>query len=171
MSMIKDYIEKGGGNFLTTKTCAIGATVTIKTVALDEETFDKAYVVCNGIYDPTGEECNVRLGVQNIKRIAEVLGDDESKWPEKKIQCITHQDYPGLGTKGLLWAAVGGTAVAPPAAQEMPAIIGKIMVAHPELTAQAVKKLIDEEVVKAAGLLTEEASAHIVASNLGVDLK
>ena len=36
-------------------------------------------------------------------------------------------------------------------------------------TKEAVRRLIDEERVKAAGLLTEEAAGHLVASNLGLN--
>jgi len=177
MSLIKKYIEEGGGNFLTVKNCAVGATVTIKTVNRDDETFDKSYIVINGIYDINGEECNARMGVQNVERVAEVLSDDETKWPGQKIQCIAHQNYPGLGQKGLLWQGVAQGAapvVIPPTPAEtsqVPVIIGKIMVANPELTAQAVKKLIDEEVEKAAGLITEDVAAIVAAGTLGVDLK
>ena len=40
---------------------------------------------------------------------------------------------------------------------------------RPNLTREAVERLIDEERAKAAGLLTEEAATHLVASNLGLD--
>ena len=179
MSIIKKYIEEGGGNFLTVKNCPIGATMTIKGVTRDDETFDKSYIVLNGIYDLSGEECNARLGVQNVERVAEVLSDDETKWLGQKIQCIVHQSYPGLGQKGILWQGVaeGAAPAVIPAApateqvSQVPVIIGKIMVANPELTAKAVKKLIDKEIKKAEGLLTEDAAAVVVAGTLGVDLK
>jgi replication factor A1 len=48
-------------------------------------------------------------------------------------------------------------------------IIKKILALKPNLTREAVEMLIDEEKAKAAGLLTEEAAAHLVASNLGLD--
>jgi replication factor A1 len=48
-------------------------------------------------------------------------------------------------------------------------IIKKILALKPNLTREAVDRLIDEERAKAAGLLTEEAAAHLVASNLGLD--
>ena len=47
-------------------------------------------------------------------------------------------------------------------------IIDKILREKPNLTKEAVERLIDEERAKAAGLLTEEASAHLVASKLGL---
>ena len=174
MSIVSDYIEKAGSNFLTVKNCPVGTIMTITSVTLDDETFDKAYVVLAGTVPGFEEEVNYRAGVGNLKRIAETFGEDEAQWIGKQIECVVHQDYPGLGQKGLLWrGVVPGANQAPSGpsmADEVSTIIGKIMAANPELTAKAVKKLIDAEVEKAAGLLTEDAAAHIVASNLGVEV-
>jgi hypothetical protein len=49
------------------------------------------------------------------------------------------------------------------------AIVKRILALRPNLTEEAVLRLIDEEKVRAAGLLTDEAAAHLVASNLGLD--
>jgi len=51
----------------------------------------------------------------------------------------------------------------------METMIEKILTLKPNLTREAVERLIDEERAKAAGLLTEEAAAHLVAANLGLD--
>ena len=48
-------------------------------------------------------------------------------------------------------------------------IIERILVLKPNLTREAIEKLINVERVKSAGLLTEEAAAHLVAANLGLD--
>ena len=48
-------------------------------------------------------------------------------------------------------------------------IIKRILALRPELTREAVERLIDEERARAAGLLTREAAAHLVASALGVE--
>jgi len=48
-------------------------------------------------------------------------------------------------------------------------IIKKILALKPNLTEEAIRKQIDQERAKAAGLLTEEAAAHLVASNLGIN--
>lgn len=48
-------------------------------------------------------------------------------------------------------------------------IIKRILALKPKLTREVVERLIDEERAKAAGLLTEEAAAHLVASNLGLN--
>ena len=48
-------------------------------------------------------------------------------------------------------------------------IIKRILTLKPNLTREAVQELIEKERAKAAGLLTEEAAAHLVASNLGIN--
>ncbi|MBT7913519.1 hypothetical protein HN588_06395, partial [Candidatus Bathyarchaeota archaeon] len=48
-------------------------------------------------------------------------------------------------------------------------IIKKILALKPNLTEEAVRELIEKERAKAAGLLTEEAAAHLVSSNLGIN--
>ncbi len=48
-------------------------------------------------------------------------------------------------------------------------IIKKILALKPNLTEEAVRELIEQERAKAAGLLTEEAAAHLVASNMGIN--
>jgi hypothetical protein len=170
-SIIREYIESAGGNFLTTKNCKIGTTVNITSIHLDDETFDKSYIVVDGVVDPSGEECSVRLGVQNLERITETIGDDENKWPGQKLECIGTQKYPGLGTTGLLWRGLNVLQARPPErAEKVRAIIDKILTARPQLTTEAVKKLLEDEKNKAAGLITEEAAAHIVAANLKIDL-
>lgn len=47
-------------------------------------------------------------------------------------------------------------------------IIKRILTLKPNLTREDVEKLIEEEKAEAAGLLTEEAAANLVASNLGI---
>ena len=107
VSIVKNYMEAGGGNWAKVSNVAAGATVTIGSVYLDDESFeDKSYVVVNGIYDPSGEEVKVRLGVQNLKRIVEALGDNEATWVNSKLTVLGFQDYPGLGSRGILWGAI-----------------------------------------------------------------
>lgn len=174
MSIISDYIEKAGSNFLTVKNCPVGTILTIATVTLDEETFDKAYVILGGTAPGFEEEVNYRCGVQNLKRIAEAFSEDETKWIGKKIECIAHADYAGLKSRGLLWRGLGAGGASAPTEQSMADkvsdIVGKIMLASPEMTAKAVKKLMDKELKDAAGLLNDEAAVRLVASNLGVEL-
>ena len=47
-------------------------------------------------------------------------------------------------------------------------IIKRILALKPQLTREAVERLIEEEKGKASGLLTDDAAAHLVASNLGI---
>src|SRR4030042_3462589 len=48
-------------------------------------------------------------------------------------------------------------------------VIKRILAMKPTLTREIVERLIQEEKGKAAGLLTDEAAAHLVASSLGMD--
>ena len=48
-------------------------------------------------------------------------------------------------------------------------IIKRIIALNPNLTEEVVRELIEKERAKAAGLLTEEAAAHLVSSNLGIN--
>ena len=106
MSIVDEYLKKGGGNWAKVTNMTPGATITIKSTYLDDTTFEKPYIIVVGIYDPTGEEVQVRLGIQNIKRIVEVLGKDERMWIHKKLSVLGFQDYPGLGNRGILWGAI-----------------------------------------------------------------
>ncbi|MBS7619218.1 hypothetical protein KEJ21_01025 [Candidatus Bathyarchaeota archaeon] len=47
-------------------------------------------------------------------------------------------------------------------------IIKRILALKPQLTREAIERLIEEEKGKASGLLTDDAAAHLVASNLGI---
>lgn len=106
VSIVKSYMEKGGGNWAKANNVATGAKVTIGSIYLDDESFEgQSYIVVNGIYDPTGEEIKVRLGVQNLRRVVETLGDNEALWPKNKLVVLGFQDYPGLGSRGILWGA------------------------------------------------------------------
>ena len=48
-------------------------------------------------------------------------------------------------------------------------VIKRILAMKPTLTREIVERMIQEEKGKAAGLLTDEAAAHLVASSLGMD--
>jgi len=169
MGIVRKYIEEGGGNFLTVKNCKIGNAVSIEAISLDDETFDKSYIIVDGLFDPTGEECRVRLGVQNLERIAEVLGDDETTWPGQKLTCIGTQRYPGLGTRGLLWSGVKAGRKEPVSdVDRVNDVINEILAAKTDLTRAAVEKLIEDEIAKAKGLINREAAVNLVASTLGV---
>jgi len=107
LSIVRNFMKKGGGNWAKASNVASGSTVSIGDVYLDDQSFEgQSYIVVNGAYDPTGEAIKVRLGVQNLKRIVDVLGDDETKWGGNKLSVLGFQDYPGLGSRGILWGAM-----------------------------------------------------------------
>jgi len=105
-SLIERFLESAGGPWIRADRVSIGDKVSIEDVTLDEETFDRPYIVVSGIFDRTGEPVKVRLGVKNVKRIAKTLGTDERKWIGCKIEVIDIEEYPGLGQKGILWKGV-----------------------------------------------------------------
>lgn len=103
MSLIERYLENAGGPWIRAERVKVGDTVTIERVDLDDESFDRPYIVLDGVYDPTGEAVKVRLGVKNVRRIAKSLGTDERRWVGQKIEVIDIEEYKGLGQKGILW--------------------------------------------------------------------
>ena len=99
---IKRFLEQGGGTFASVQNTNPNDELPIQTVYFDNETYpDNPAIVVNSTKD--GEEFKVRLSKANVKRIAEVLSDDEAKWIGNSLRCVLHQDYPGLGKKGLIW--------------------------------------------------------------------
>jgi len=175
MGIIKDYMENAGGNFLNAQNCQDRATVTVTTLKLDDETFDKPYIVITGTYDPTGIECNVRLGIQNVNQIAKDLGEDETTWIGKKIEMIGTREYKGLGKTGLLWRGVKTVGKAHPLKQtSMPqtntveATIAKVLIKIPTLTKEKVQEMIQTEIDLTNGTISEETAAYMVSHNLGV---
>ena len=102
---VKRFLEQGGGTFASVQNTNEGDELPIVAVYFDNTTYpDNPAIVVNSEKD--GEEFKVRLSKANVKRIAEVLSDDENKWIGSKLKCVMHQDYPGLGKKGLIWTGV-----------------------------------------------------------------
>ena len=102
-SFIENFLASAGGQWCNVDNTAVGDSVLIQEVYLDDTTYDKPYIVAVGIHDPSGETRKVRLGVSNVKRVYEVLGR-ESDWDGNRMRCLAHQSYPGLSKKGLLWS-------------------------------------------------------------------
>jgi len=100
---VKEFIERSGSTFLNTDNSKTGDLVEIMKVSLDSTTFDKPYIVVDGVLQRTNEACCVRLGVQNLKRIAEDLGVNENDWTGNCLRVLAFQEYAGLGKKGILW--------------------------------------------------------------------
>jgi len=107
MSLIENYKKNAGGSWLKAETVRDGMKVKLSKVWLDDETFDKPYICVKGIIN-TGEEVQVRLGIQNVNRISETLGDNESEWINNYLEVIGTQNYPGMSAKGILWRGVKG---------------------------------------------------------------
>jgi len=105
MSIIEDYLKNAGGNWLKADTVHDGYKMKIQNVWLDDDTFEKAYICVSGI-DSQGVAVQVRLGVQNIQRIADVLGKQNSEWIDQYLEVIGTQAYPGMSAKGILWRGV-----------------------------------------------------------------
>lgn len=102
---IKRFLEQGGGTFASVENIKPGDELPIVAVYFDNTTYpENPAIVVNSEKD--GEEFKVRLSKANVKRIAEVLSDDETKWIGNSLKCVMHQDYPGLGKKGLIWTGV-----------------------------------------------------------------
>ena len=102
-SLVKDYIEKSGEMYLNPENTKVGDLVEVLTVVLDSTTFEKPYIMVTGILQRTDEDCNVRLGVQNLKRIVEDLGYNEKEWIGHNLRVLAFQEYAGLNKKGIIW--------------------------------------------------------------------
>jgi len=110
--IVENYIKGGSGAWLKTTNCAVGATVTIGDIWVDDESFKdedgnpRKYLCIGGTYDLSGEDCQVRLSKTNARRIAETLGDKAEQWKGAQIKCVLHMDYPGVSSRGLVWDGV-----------------------------------------------------------------
>jgi hypothetical protein len=113
MSVVKRFLEKAGGPWIRAESVKPGDTVSIRNVSLDEESFDRPYLVVDGVLDRTGEQVRVRLGGQNVNRIVQDLGTDEAGWVGHRLQVVSVEFYPGLGRKGILWKGVRTQGPAP----------------------------------------------------------
>lgn len=108
------------------------------------------------------------------KRFIKAWGDDSANWVGKQVRItMTNQNVRGE-MRDILWGwPVEGET--PPkstteALKNYDTIVKKILEDKPSLTMKAVEKLVEDERAKAAGLLTEEAAAYLVATSLSVDL-
>jgi len=82
-----------------------GEKILIQAVTLDDKSFDKPYIVVHGV-NAAGDDVRVRLGVKNVARVVETLGDDESRWVGNYLEVLTTEMYPGVGARGILWRGV-----------------------------------------------------------------
>ena len=112
MSIIENYKKSAGGVWLKAETVYDGLRLKITEVWLDADTFDKSYICVKGKLQ-TGDEAQVRLGIQNVTRVAENLGDDDKIWIGNYLECIGTQSYPSMTSKGVLWRGVRAEAKPP----------------------------------------------------------
>jgi len=102
MSIIEDYLKNAGGLWLKAETVHDGYRMKVEQVWLDDDTFDKPYICAAGV-NAQGDAVRVRLGVQNVQRISDVLGTDAKDWEGQYLEVIGTQSYPGMSAKGILW--------------------------------------------------------------------
>ncbi len=103
MGVIDEYLKKAGGKFLKADNVKEGDRLTIDKLWEDSETWDTLYILIEGTFSQTGEPRIARLAVQNVERVVEVLGNDETRWIGNNIRVLGTAIYPGLGSKGILW--------------------------------------------------------------------
>jgi len=105
--VIEKFLSKAGGPWIRADNCKVGDKLKIiSKPTIDEQTFDRPYLICDVVLERTGEQFKLRLGPKNVARIAEVLSTDENKWVGAELEVISIENYPGLGKKGLLLRGV-----------------------------------------------------------------
>lgn len=81
----------------------------------DDETFTdksgkgKLYFCTSMRLIRTSEEKKVRLGSENVKRIAEKFGDDTATWINRQVVVDEVKVYKGLGQKGIIFKPAAET--------------------------------------------------------------
>ena len=108
---VADYIKGGSGDWLNVKNCNIGSIVTIQKVWIDDSFDDddgkpRKDLCVGGIFETTGEECQVRLSKTNARRIADALGGTSQEWIGNQIKCVLFMDYPGVNARGIIWDGI-----------------------------------------------------------------
>lgn len=142
---VKEFLKTAGGNWLSADDVVVGDQLEfLGSGAVDEETFDRAYLVMPVKLLRTGEKYNVRLGPRNVSRIAETLGKDTENWVGDYAEVISIEQYKGLGTKGFLLR--GAKKAEPPkkAAEKDPAQKPSLWTVH---FLRKSKNLIEEDFV------------------------
>lgn len=103
MSVIDRFLKQASGNWVKADNCTAGDRLKITTEPMiDDETFDRPYLVCGVTLTRTSEDYKLRMGSKNVTRIAETLGKDEKTWPGRFLEVVSIESYPGLSAKGLL---------------------------------------------------------------------
>ena len=106
---VEEYLKKAGGNWLRADNVVVGDKLEILDEGIiDDQSFDRAYLVLQVRLLRTGEEYSLRLGPKNVKRIVESWGGekDTKKWVGRQLEVISIETYAGLGQKGILLRGV-----------------------------------------------------------------
>lgn len=107
MSMIDKYLKQASGNWIKASNVQVGDQLQIEEPpTLDDQSFDKPYLVLEVTLKRTGEKYNLRLGTKNVARIVETLGTSEQSWTGNLLEVLSIENYPGLGQKGVLFRGV-----------------------------------------------------------------
>ena len=108
--------KKGSSEWLRGDDVLVGDVLTILDGGyLDDETFTdksgkgKPYFCTNMRFHRTGEEKKVRLGPENVNRIAEKFGDDTLAWVNREVVVDEVKLYKGLKQKGIIFKPVEGS--------------------------------------------------------------
>lgn len=108
--------KKGKGGWLKGDDVQVGDKLLVLDGGyFDDETFKdkdgkgKLYYCTNMRLLRTGVEKKVRLGPENVARIAEIFGDDTATWPNRQVAVEEIKVYKGLGQKGIIFRPVAET--------------------------------------------------------------
>jgi len=109
---VEEY-KKGKGNWLRGEDVEPGDILTVLSAGyIDDETFKdkdgkpKEYFCTEMRLVRTGVEKKVRLGPENVKRIADGFGDDTAAWVKKDVVVDEVKVYKGIGQKGIIFKPV-----------------------------------------------------------------
>lgn len=106
------------------------------------------------------------------KKLAEEYGDDSANWVNKTVKVtITKQNVRGEMRDVLYGAPFTGKNPFKlvGAAKNTEKLMSQILEAQPNITETELESMVQEEIAKAAGLLTEEAATYMVARELGIE--
>lgn len=119
---VEEY-KKGTSEWLRGDDVQVGDRLTILDGGyFDDETFTdksgkgKLYFCTSMRLARTGEEKKVRLGPENVNRIAEKLGNNTATWVNKQVLVDEVKLYKGLKQKGIIFKPVAGSGAPTPAA-------------------------------------------------------
>jgi len=106
---VEEYLKKAGGQWLRADNVVIGDRLEVLDEGvIDDQSFDRAYLVLQVKLLRTGEQYSLRLGPKNVKRIVDSWGGekDTKKWVGRQLEVISIETYAGLGQKGILLRGV-----------------------------------------------------------------